>query len=227
MQYALLVMLGAALGLGMRRIVLWRRCGYGQAARRLYLTCAWLLGGGAYAAMAVQEAVLALSGQLTWRNALPLHLCSAMGLLSLPMLLSRKRLLWHASLYLGLPGALMALLFPAVLPTPWLRLTELAFHAMHCCVLLSPLLPLSLGQRPEPRGAAWALLVLLLLSCLALTANALTGGNYFFLNGSPIPWMNQWGLTAWRVMLAGSALAVVAAEAFIVFLLQQKGGWSH
>lgn len=226
MQYALLVMLSIALGQGMRRIALWRRCGYVQAARRMYLACAWLLGGGAYAAMALQEALLALSGQLTWRNALPLHLCSAMGLLSLPMLLSRRRLLWYGSLYLGLPGALMALLFPAVLSTPWPRLTELAFHTMHCCVLLSPLLPLSLGMRPEPRGAAWALLMLLLLSCVALTANALTGGNYFFLNGSPIAWMNQWGLPAWRAILAAGAAAVLAGEELIVYLLKRKRGWS-
>lgn len=227
MQYALLVMLGVALGLGMRRIVLWRRCGYMRAARRLYLACAWLLGGGCYAAMATQEAVLLFSGQLAWHNALPLHLCSAMGLLTLPMLLSRRRLLWHISIYLGLPGALMALLFPAVLSTPWPRLTELAFHTMHCCVLLAPLLPLSLGLRPDPRGAAWALAALLLLSCVALAANALTGGNYLFLNGSPIPWMNRWGLTAWRVMLAVAAMAMLAAGALLVHLLQTKRGWSH
>lgn len=227
MQYALLVMLGTVLGLGMRRILLWRRCGYARAARRLYLACAWLLGGGAYAAMGVQETVLALSGQLSWRNALPLHLCSAMGLLALPMLLSRRRLLWHVSLYLGMPGALMALLFPAVQPTPWPRLTELAFHMMHCCVFLSPLLPLSLGLRPEPRGTAWALLILLLLSCLALAANALTGGNYFFLHGAPIPWLARLSLPAWRAMLSCAALIILAGEAFIVFLLQQKRGWSH
>ena len=106
MQWALLTVLGAVTGLGMRRIVLWRRCGVLPAARRLYLALSLFLGGGAYLAMAVQETVLLLSGQLTWRNALPLHLCSVMGLFTLPMLLSRRRLLWHLSLYLGLPGAL-------------------------------------------------------------------------------------------------------------------------
>lgn len=226
MQYALLLVLGAATGIAMRRIVLLRRCGFLQSARRLYLGAGLLLGGSAYAAMALQEIILLMSRQLTWRNALPLHLCSLMGLLTLPMLLSRRRLLWHLSLYLGLPGALMALLFPAVLETPWPRLTELAFHTMHCCVFLAPLLPLSLGARPASRGAVWALLFLGLHACVALGVNAITGGNYLFLNGSPIPWMNRWGLTAWRMMLAMAAIAVLAAEAFIIFLLQQKRGWS-
>ncbi|MBE5804833.1 MAG: TIGR02206 family membrane protein [Clostridiales bacterium] len=227
MQYALLVMLGTVVGLIMRRIALWRRCGYTRAARRLYLGTSWLLGGGAYAAMATQEGILLASGQLAWSNALPLHLCSLMGLLTLPMLLTRRRILWHISLYLGLPGALMALLFPAVLETPWPRATELAFHTMHCCVLLAPLLPFSLGVRPSPRGVAWALISLALLTCVALGANAVTGGNYLFLNGSPIGWMNRWGLGAWRGALAALVLTVLASEAFAVFLLQQKRGWSH
>ena len=227
MQFALLIVLGAAVGMGMRRIVLWRRCGCNPPAQRLYLAMSWAVGGGAYAAMAVQEAVLLLSGQLHWRNALPLHLCSLMGLFTLPMLISRRRLLWHPSLYLGLPGALMALLFPAVLETPWPRVTELAFHLMHCCVFLAPLLPLSLGWRPSPWGAAWSLGFLALAACVALGMNALTGGNYLFLNFSPVPWMNQWGQTAWRLTLAALAMLVLLAEGCAVYLLQRKRGWSH
>lgn len=224
MQYALLIVLATLTGLGMRRIVLWRRCGVMKAARRTYLLYAWLVGGGALLAMAVQEVVLLLSGQLQWSNALPLHLCSLMGLLALPMLLTRRPALWHLSLYLGAPGAALALLFPAVLDTPWPRLTELAFHTLHCCVLLAPFLPLSLGMRPSPRGVWWALGSLALLALVALGVNALTGGNYLFLEGSPIPWMNQWGLTAWRGMLAALALLVLAAEGVAVSVLQHKRG---
>lgn len=226
MQYALLGLLGAAMGIAMRRIALWRRCGYGQAARRLYQICGWLLGGGVYAAMLTQEAVLAFSGQLAWRNALPLHLCSMLGLLTLPMLLTRRRGLWHVSLYLGLPGALAALVFPAVLETPWPRLTETAFHLMHCGVFLAPFLPLGLGMRPSPRGALTALAALALLAGIAAGANMLSGGNYLFLNGSPIPWMNRWGLAAWRVMLGSGALMVLGAEALLVWFLKHKSGWS-
>lgn len=227
MQYALLIMMALLLGLAVRRMALWRRCGVLRAARRLYVLCAWLLGGGAWVAMAVQEAVLLLSGQLRWSNALPLHLCSAMGLMTLPMLLTRRQLLWHLSLYLGMPGALMAIIFPAVLETPWPRVTELAFHTLHCCVFLAPLLPLSQGLRPSPKGAVWSLGFLFLLGCIALGVNALTGGNYLFLQGSPIAWMNQWGLAAWRCALAGLAVLVLAIEGAIAYIFQQKRGRSH
>lgn len=226
MAFALLVLLGTALGLCIRQIRLLRACGYLLAARRLYRRCAWLLGGGTYAAMLVQELLLLAAGKLTWRSGLPLHLCSLMGLLSLPMLLSRKPLLFQLSLYLGIPGGLLALTFPAVAETPWPWLTELAFAAMHCGVILTPLLPMCLGDRPTPMGAWWAFGALVLMACTALLANALTGGNYFFLNGSPIAWMNGWGLTAWRVMLACVSMLVLLGEGVLVRLCQSKPGWS-
>ncbi len=224
MAFALLVLIGSAMGLCVRRIRLLRACGYMLAARRLYRRCALALGGGCCAAMLLQEAILLCAGQLTWRNGLPLHLCSLMGLLSLPMLLSRRQLWWQLSLFLGLPGAALALVFPAVAETPWPRLTELGFFTMHCCVLLSPLLPLCLGARPKPLGALWAFGALVLMACAALTANALTGGNYLFLNGSPIPWMNRRGLAAWRAALACLSALVLLAEGLLVRIWQIKRG---
>ena len=215
MQFLLLGVLGAATGMVMRRIVLLRRCGVAPAARRIYLRAAWLLGGSCYVAMAVQELILLAAGQLTWRNALPLHLCSLMGLLTLPMLLTRRRLWWSVCLFLGIPGALMALLFPAVLDTPWPRLTQASFHLMHCCVLLAPLLPLSLGLRPRTTDAAAAGAFLLLTACVAAGVNALTGGNYLFLRQAPIAWMNRWGTGAWQGFIALAAAGVLAAEALL------------
>jgi len=226
MQYALLIVMGTALGMTMRRIVFWRGCGYYKTARRLYLRAAWMLGGAAYAAMAVQELILLLCGKLSWRTGLPLHLCSAMGLLTLPMLLTGRRLLWHWSLFLGLPGALMAILFPSILSTPWPQVTTLAFHTLHCAVALSPLLPLALGQRPSPWGAASSIVFLLVFACVALGVNALTGGNYLFLNlpaaGTPLSIMAQGGLTAYRVALAAVCAAVLAAEAALVAWWQRR-----
>lgn len=224
MAFALLAFLAMVLGLCVRRIRLLLACGYARAARRLYRLCALALGGGCYAAMLVQETLLLRVGLLTWRSGLPLHLCSLMGLLSLPMLVSRSSLLWHLSLFLGLPGALLALVFPAVVDTPWPHWTALAFAAMHGCVALSPLLPLCLGARPRPIGALWAFGALVMMACAALVANALTGGNYLFLNGAPIPWMNQWGLAAWRALLAGLATLVLLAEGLLARLIQIKRG---
>lgn len=226
MQLALLCVTGAALFAVMRRILFLRGCGCPAPARRLYMRAAWCLGITAYAAMAAQELILLLDGRLRWNNALPLHLCSLMGLLTLPMLLTRRRMLWHWSLFLGIPGAALALLFPSILETSMPEATALAFHLLHCTVLLAPLLPLSLGMRPRPSGAVCSMLFLLVLGFIDLGVNTLTGGNYLFLeapaSGTPLAWMARHGVAAYRLMLAGAALLVLGAEALVVWLARRK-----
>lgn len=226
MQLALLCVVGAALFAVMRRIIFLRGCGCPAPARRLYMRAAWSLGLAAYAAMAAQELILLLDGRLRWSNALPLHLCSLMGLLTLPMLLTRRRMLWHWSLFLGMPGAALALLFPSILATSQPEVTALAFHLLHCVVLLVPLLPFSLGIRPRPSGAVCSMLFLLVLGFIDLGVNALTGGNYLFLeapaSGTPLAWMARRGVSAYRLMLAGATLLVLGAEALAVWLAERK-----
>ena len=226
MQLALLCVVGAALFAVMRRIIFLRGCGCPAPARRLYMRAAWSLGLAAYAAMAAQELILLLDGRLRWSNALPLHLCSLMGLLTLPMLLTRRRMLWQWSLFLGMPGAALALLFPSILATSQPEVTALAFHLLHCVVLLAPLLPFSLGIRPRPSGAVCSMLFLLVLGFIDLGVNALTGGNYLFLeapaSGTPLAWMARRGVSAYRLMLAGATLLVLGAEALAVWLAGRK-----
>lgn len=226
MQFALLIVLSAAVGAAMRRIVFWRRCGFASAGKRLYRRVSLAVGLGAWGAMALQEALLALSGQLHWGNALPMHLCSLMGLLALPMLLWGNGVLWHASLFLGVPGAALALVFPAILPTPWPRLTALGFHLLHCLVILAPLLPLSLGRQPRPLGALWALAFLLVHALAALGINALTGGNYLFLSlpaaVTPLDALAAAGVGTYRLCLAALAVLVLALEALILWWVQRR-----
>lgn len=214
------VLIAAAQGLVMRRVLLLRRCGCRGAAERLYRRCALALSALTLGAMLTQEVILWRAGLLTWRTGLPLHLCSAVGLVLPAALMTRRRALWHAALYLGLPGGLMATLFPSILPTPYPYLTRLSFHALHGCLLAAPLLPLCLGERPSPRGALQAGLFLAALAVIAALVNRLTGSNYLFLNlpasGTPLDWLARGGLAAYRVKLAGIAAAVLAAEA---------GGW--
>lgn len=204
----------------MRRIRLLRLAGMAGAAKRRYAFTAWLLGGGTLLAMAVQEAVLLASGQLTFATGLPLHLCSLMGVLTLPMLLTRHEWLLHTALYAGVPGAALALVFPAVLETPWPRLTAAAFHVMHACIAAAAVLPLSMGWRPRPAGALQAGAILACAGCVAMIANRLTGGNYLFLSGAvagtPLVWLAKWGIGWYRVLLACAAAALLTAEAAAV-----------
>ena len=193
---------------------------------QMYRKVAWALGLTVCGAMAVQEGVLLASGMLTWQTGLPLHLCSMMGVLTLPMLVSGRRFLWHLSLYLGLPGAALALLFPAVLVTPWPLVTELSFFILHAGLVLAPLLPLCLGQRPSPWGAAAAGGFLLAAGLVVMAVNARLGSNYLFVSGAipgtPLEWLAQWGTAGYRALLASLCALLLAAEAAGVWLIGRR-----
>lgn len=84
MQFLMLALLGALVGQGMRRIRMLRHVGQIRAARSLYGRYALLLGGAALCAMGGQLALLGVNGMLHLGTALPLHLCSLMGVLLYP-----------------------------------------------------------------------------------------------------------------------------------------------
>ncbi|MBE5768945.1 MAG: hypothetical protein E7333_05055 [Clostridiales bacterium] len=218
-QFALLTAMAAAVGMTMRRISSLRKTGREQAAGRLYRRASLMLGLGAWAALVVQEGVLAYSGLMNWRTALPLHLCSVMGLLTLPMLLARSPFLWHSALLLGLPGGLAALIFPAMLTTSAPFVTALGFHWLHATLAVAPLMPFALGRRPS-RACVWhAWTLLIALGCLCLVANHLTGGNYLFLSvpvaGTPLEALAQGGLRAYRLSLMALAGVLLIAQGFV------------
>ena len=226
MQICLLIVLATGTGICMRRIAQWRRLGYPRLMRRLYHRTAWCIGGGLWLCMAVQETLLLLDGKLTLQSGLPLHLCSALGMMTLPMLCTGNRFLWHAALYLGMPGAVLALLFPAVAASPWQEWMNLAFFGMHCLLALAPLLPLSLGRRPEPSGALHALAFILLLGAVDLSVNAALNSNYLFLSlparGTPLALLSGGGLWAYRAALLGLCAVALTAEAAVVFLWKYR-----
>lgn len=231
MQWMVLAVMGLVMGAAARRVRLLWGGGNKEAASRRYRRAAWTLGLTVYAAMVAQEGVLLASGALTWQTGLPLHLCAMMGVLSLPMLLSGSRFLWHLSLYLGLPGAAMALLFPAVLSTPWPRITELSFFVLHAGLILAPLMPLCLGRKPQPGGAVSAGVFLLAAGLIVIAVNERLGSNYLFVSwaipGTPLEGLARQGVTRYRVMLAALCAALLAAEAIGVRLMagrKQKNG---
>lgn len=226
MQFVLLAVLLALTLHACRRIVFWQRMGIPRAAQRRYWWAAWGVGGLILAAMGTQELILLRSGLLTWQTGLPLHLCSLMGVMALPALLTRRPMLLNASLFAGVPGALLALAFPAVLDTPWPGLTSLAFHTLHAGLVCVPLLPMALGWRPVPRGTAEAWGFLLICAAAAGLANCLTGGNYLFLAGpvagTPLMLLSRWGAAFYRLLLIALATFLLAAEAWVLAALRKR-----
>lgn len=208
-----------------RRIRFWQRMGMPLAARRRYRIAAAGLGGLILTAMAMQELILLKAGLLTWQTGLPLHLCSLMGLLTLPMLWTRHPLLLNAAFFAGIPGATLALVFPAVVDTPWPRMTALAFDALHAGLVCAPFLPMAMGWRPQPVGALGAWWTLLLAACTASLINGLTGANYLFLagpvDGTPLMLLARWGSRVYRLLLMTLTTLVLAGEAALLRLLQR------
>lgn len=129
--------------------------------------------------MAGQTLLLYLDGNLSVLTALPLHLCSFSGILCLPAMMGFEgacRFLRR----LGVPGALAALLFPAMLASSRPVLSSMCFFLLHALLLFSPLAMPRAGA-----GGKGALLLALALLALALAANLLFGANYLFLRAIP------------------------------------------
>ena len=221
MQYMILCLMLLWTGLACRRI---------RKNPALYRPYAWGMGWLIGAAMLVQEGVLLFSGMLHWANGLPLHLCSLLGVVTLPMLLTRSRSLCSAALFIGVPGAFMALIFPAVLRTPWPGVTALAFHTLHASLVCAPWLVIAGGWQPVPTDAVRAGVFLLIAGLLAMLVNPLTGGNYLFMAypiaGTPLAWLGQWGIWPYRILLGLLAGMVLAAEALILKYARKRSARS-
>lgn len=208
-----------------------RACRRIRLSPPLYRRYAWTGGLVIALAMAAQETILLLSSQLTWATGLPLHLCSLLGVLTLPMLLGDSPLLRSAALFIGVPGAALALVFPAILATPWPLMTALAFHTLHAGLVCTPWLAMAGGWRPRPRDAGLAGLFLLGAAAAAMVVNPLTGGNYLFLAfpiaGTPLGWLGQWGIWPYRGLLALLAGMILLCGALICGMAAKRSAHLH
>lgn len=165
------------------------------------------------AMVAVQIALVPLGGASILRNALPLHLCSFTAMLTIPMLWRRDSRLFQFCWYLGMPGALLALLFPAVGYSPWPRLARTLFIAIHAALFFAPLILRASGMCPGRSGAWYAFLIGNMLMVGALIANKLVDTNYMFLSqapvGTPLALMDGLGKVAYIASLECAALVLI------------------
>lgn len=125
------------------------------------------------------------TGLLSVQTALPLHLCGAFAVLCLPMTLLRCKPLYHLTWLLGAPCALLALVFPAVVPVRDALVMRLSFYGVHalilCCVLL---LRLQTGW-PLPQSGRGALVALNVFAVAVQAVNITSNCNYLFLRLAP------------------------------------------
>ncbi|WP_404324073.1 TIGR02206 family membrane protein [Cytobacillus firmus] len=116
---------------------------------------------------------------------LPLQLCSISLLLCLVLLATESKAVFQIVYYIGVTGALMAILTPELfLGFPHFRFFQ--FFITHNLIIWTCLYFVFVRQfRPTGRGLIESFIFLNLCAAAAFFANKLTGGNYMFLARKP------------------------------------------
>ena len=167
--------------------------------KRLFfaLLCALLLS------MAVTEGLLLI--QVRWKEAIPLHLCSLSAIVAAVLTQFESQFLLDFLWYLGMPGAALALVFPAPALCRRQMLLDVSYTLTHALILVIPACLIAFGMRPGTGKTARMLLALLGIAALAGAANRLLGTNFLFLAapaaGTPLEWIHALGRAPYLLTL--------------------------
>jgi len=165
--------------------------------------------------MSVTEGLLMIQGR--WREAIPLHLCSLSAIAAAALAVSRRQFLINFLWYLGMPGAALALVFPAPASSVCQTLLDSAYFATHALILLIPFCRMAYGMRPEKGKTMTMLLVLLGAAGFAAAVNKALGTNFLFLAlppaGTPLEAAFSLGYPLyWLTLFALMILCCLAME---------------
>ena len=104
--------------------------------------------------MAGTTLMLALQGRI--REAVPLHLCSVSALAAAVLAFSPVPFVVDFLWLLGMPGAVLALVFPAPAVSRWQTAFTACYVLTHALIVLIGLSALAMGERPRRPCAAGA-----------------------------------------------------------------------
>ena len=160
--------------------------------------------------MLVTTALLIAQGR--WREAIPLHLCSVSALLAAVLAFEKSAgsldFLW----YLGMPGAALALLFPAPASSVMQPLFTAGYIVTHAMILAIPLAAFAMGEYPREKNAPMQLIALQALALAAFFVNRRLGTDFLFLAAPPsdTPLEAVWklGYPAYILFLQGMMAAL-------------------
>lgn len=180
--------------------LIWGALGhYGAKCHRRFTAC--LLAAGLLLSMAAQLWLLHLDGLLSVQTGLPLHLCGFSALVCILLCLRFSKRLYHFLLLLGVPGAALALVFPAVVPCSHPLLMRAAFLRLHVLIIAVAVF-FAAQKKPLPADPKETFLLGNGLMLLAAVTNRLTGSNYLFLRAAP----------------AGTPLAIMIVHGYPVYI---------
>lgn len=161
------------------------------------------LGAALLCSMALTGALLVLEGR--WREAIPLHLCSLSAICASLLALRPRAAALDFLWYLGMPGAALALLFPAPAVSRYQALLNASYVATHALILLIPLFLMAVGMRPRAGKTVYMFLTLQGIALYAYAVNLLLGTDFLFLMappaGTPLESVFAWGYPAYLIAL--------------------------
>ncbi|MGD6942978.1 TIGR02206 family membrane protein [Cytobacillus gottheilii] len=157
--------------------------------------------------------------------ALPLQLCSISLVLCLILHLTKSKMMFQFVYFLGVAGALMAVLTPELfLGFPHFRYFQ--FFITHIFIILTSFYFIFvLKYKPTVKGLVRSFIFLNICAALAYYANKLTGGNYMFLSYKPSngSLLDYFGPYPWYILVLEAAAFIFFAVILLPFYaLQQK-----
>ena len=160
--------------------------------------------------MLVTTALLVVQGR--GREALPLHLCSVSALLAVALAFRKSAMILDFLWYLGMPGAVLALVFPAPASSVMQPLFTAGYVVTHAMIVMIPLAAFAMGEFPRGGTAPMQLMALQALALTAFFVNRALGTDFLFLAAPPLntPLERVWqmGYTAYILLLQGMMTAL-------------------
>lgn len=164
--------------------------------------------------MCVTEGLLLMQGR--WREAIPLHLCSVSAIVAFFVSLGAQGDALDFLWYLGLPGALLALIFPAPAVSSHQALFNASYAVTHALIMLIPLAAIAEGARPREGRAARMLLLLHGLAFTAFFVNEALGTDFLFLSappsGTPLEPLFALGYPVYLLFLEGMMIVLCLVQ---------------
>lgn len=135
------------------------------------------------ASLSVTVTLLVLEGR--WRDAIPLHLCSLSALAALALAFSPRQFFLDFLWYLGMPGAALALVFPAPAVSRCQALLDASYVVTHALILVIPACCMACGMRPRRGRSPVMMGALLIIAAAAGAVNRRLGTDFLFLAAPP------------------------------------------
>ena len=134
--------------------------------------------------MLVTTALLVVQGR--WQEAIPLHLCSVSALLAAVLSFKKSPAILDFLWYLGMPGAVLALIFPAPASSVMQPLFTAGYVVTHAMIAAIPLTAFAMGEEPRRGTAPTQLMALQALALTAFFVNRALGTDFLFLAAPPV-----------------------------------------